>query len=109
MFRFATFLLTLMMIAQLASALSLMERHIAKQNTKQRLPEQRAQMMHDFVVDHEDSIGRKSIFSVGSFRGRPIMSRQKNVYVDDNGEALSILPYNDDSRRIHSRPNRYGG
>ncbi|EYC16095.1 hypothetical protein Y032_0035g3151 [Ancylostoma ceylanicum] len=43
-----------------ASPLSLMERHIAKQNKMQHLPELKAQMKHDFVVDNEDSIGRKS-------------------------------------------------
>ncbi|ETN78327.1 hypothetical protein RB195_017899 [Necator americanus] len=95
-----------------ALPLSLMERHIAKeQHPKKHQLELRAPvLLHNFIVDNElDHISvHKSISNVGSFRGLPIMSRQKSVYIDSNGEALSVLPYNDDSRRIHSPPNRYG-
>ncbi|KHJ92013.1 hypothetical protein OESDEN_08108 [Oesophagostomum dentatum] len=93
------------------SSLSLLERHKEKlEHPKQRLHNILTPVVHDNIVDDDvkHRSGHKSILKVGSFRGRPIMSRQNSVYVDSDGDAHSILPYNEASQRIHSRPNLYG-
>ncbi|PIO66706.1 hypothetical protein TELCIR_11571 [Teladorsagia circumcincta] len=46
----------------------------------------------------------KQLMHVGSFRGKPIVARQRNTFVDDNGVPIPLLPYNYDSWRIHTRP-----
>uniref|UniRef100_A0A1I7WWD2 Organ specific protein n=1 Tax=Heterorhabditis bacteriophora TaxID=37862 RepID=A0A1I7WWD2_HETBA len=51
-------------------------------------------------------VGPKSVNEIGSFRGLPILTRQKNAYIDDNGVPVPLLPFNEDSAaaNIKNRP-----
>lgn len=65
---------------------------------------------HSHVSEHKMSLRNmeggykpKSLYEVGSLRGRPIITRQENIF-DNHGMAIPILPYSDNIRRIHTRP-----
>ncbi|WKX96001.1 hypothetical protein Q1695_012451 [Nippostrongylus brasiliensis] len=66
-----------------------------------------AHHQHQFVASNNFA-GLKSYNELGSFRGRPIVTRQKSSFVDANGDTVMLVPYTDAGRRIQSRPNRYG-
>ncbi|CAI4223247.1 unnamed protein product [Auanema sp. JU1783] len=53
---------------------------------------------HNQLNDEDAPIPPKAIDLIGSFRGDPIIGRQQNVLVDDNGVPVPIQPYFPDGR-----------
>ncbi|XGW12087.1 hypothetical protein V3C99_013065, partial [Haemonchus contortus] len=108
--RFLSIFLAVAVVTDYAYSMSLLDRHLTKlQNPSDpstHLNEMKFSVHHNFAGGSDAIVGPRPFSHVGSFRGKPIISRQKNTFVDDNGVGVLLLPYNYNSWRIHTRPIR---
>ncbi|CAD6195337.1 unnamed protein product [Caenorhabditis auriculariae] len=66
-----------------ASAYSLLEQ-VGRKDVRAMLPDYRTT---------DADVGMRSAHTIGTFRGEPILTRQRDAFIDDNGVPIPLLPY----------------